>query len=92
MVFSYLQDKEAITLLFSDIAEKIANRPGGYTRILKTGFRLGDNAEMCIIEMVDYNANLLKEGQKGAKAEGGGKKRRTRRGTGKGKTETAAKA
>lgn len=60
-VFSYLQNKEAVTELFRDISVKIADRPGGYTRILRTGFRLGDNAEMCIIELVDYNENMLKE-------------------------------
>ncbi len=60
-VFSYLQNKEAITELFQNISQKIANRPGGYTRILRTGFRQGDNAEMCIIELVDYNENMLKE-------------------------------
>ena len=54
-VFSYLQNKMAVTELFQNIAEKIANRPGGYTRILRTGFRAGDAAEMCIIELVDYN-------------------------------------
>ena len=54
-VFSYLKQKEAITELFGDVAAKVANREGGYTRILKTGNRLGDNAEMCIIELVDYN-------------------------------------
>lgn len=61
VVFSYLQNKEAVTELFQNVAQKIANRPGGYTRILRTGFRLGDNAEMCIIELVDYNENMLKE-------------------------------
>lgn len=61
LVFSLLQDKEVVTELFRDVAQKIANRPGGYTRILRTGFRLGDNAEMCIIELVDYNENMLKE-------------------------------
>lgn len=60
-VFSHLQNKEMVTELFQNIAVKIANRPGGYTRILRTGFRLGDNAEMCIIELVDYNENMLKE-------------------------------
>jgi large subunit ribosomal protein L17 len=60
-VFSYLQNKEAITELFQNISQKVADRPGGYTRILRTGFRLGDNAEMCIIELVDYNENMLKE-------------------------------
>ncbi len=59
VVFSYLQDKEAVTELFRDISVKVADRPGGYVRILKTGFRLGDNADMCIIELVDYNENLL---------------------------------
>lgn len=54
-VFSYLKQKEAVTELFGDVAAKVANREGGYTRILKTGNRLGDNAEMCIIELVDYN-------------------------------------
>ena len=54
-VFSYLKQKEAITELFGDVAAKVANREGGYTRIIKTGNRLGDNAEMCIIELVDYN-------------------------------------
>jgi large subunit ribosomal protein L17 len=59
VVFSYLQNKEAVTELFKEISVKIANRPGGYTRILKTGFRSGDNAETCIIELVDYNENML---------------------------------
>ncbi len=60
-VFSYLQNKEAVTELFREISQKIAERSGGYTRILKTGTRLGDNAEMCFIELVDYNENLLAE-------------------------------
>jgi len=55
VVFSYLQDKEAITELFSTVAEKIAGRPGGYTRIIKLGARTGDNAEMALIELVDFN-------------------------------------
>ena len=59
LVFSQLQNKEAVTELFREIAQKIADRPGGYTRILKTGNRLGDNADMCIIELVDYNENML---------------------------------
>lgn len=72
LVFSYLQSKEAVTELFREVAQKIADRPGGYTRILKTGNRLGDNAKTCFIELVDYNENMLKE--KGAKKQG-----RTRR-------------
>ena len=59
VVFSYLQDKDAVTELFREVSVKVADRPGGYVRILKTGFRLGDNADMCIIELVDYNENLL---------------------------------
>ncbi len=61
LVFAHLQNKEAIKELFGEIATKIANRPGGYTRILKTGNRLGDNAKTCFIELVDYNEAMLKE-------------------------------
>lgn len=61
VVFSYLQDKEAITTLFRDVAVKIADRPGGYTRIIKTGNRLGDAAEMCMMELVDFNDIMLSE-------------------------------
>ena len=61
VVFSNLKDKIAVTELFKEISVKIADRPGGYTRIIKTGNRLGDNAEMCFIELVDYNENMLKE-------------------------------
>jgi large subunit ribosomal protein L17 len=61
VVFSYLQDKNAVTELFKNISGKVADRPGGYTRIIKTGNRLGDNAAMCFIELVDYNENMLKE-------------------------------
>ena len=56
LVFAKLKQKTVVTELFQNVAEKIANRPGGYTRILKTGFRLGDGADMCIIEFVDFNA------------------------------------
>jgi len=77
MVFRYLRDKYAVTELFRDVAPKIADRPGGYTRILKTGNRLGDNAEMCLIELVDFNEALMAEPKTGAAAE---KKPRTRRG------------
>ncbi len=75
-VFSYLQSKEAVTELFREVAVKVADRPGGYTRILKTGNRLGDNAEMCYIELVDYNENLLAEKTPKAKStrRRGGKK------------------
>ena len=61
LVFSMLKQKDVVTELFTQVAEKIAQRPGGYTRILRTGYRLGDAAEMCIIELVDYNENMLKE-------------------------------
>lgn len=61
VVFSNLQDKYAVTELFKEISVKIADRLGGYTRIIKTGNRLGDNAEMCFIELVDYNENMAKE-------------------------------
>jgi len=81
-VFSYLGNKDAAKELFREVSQKIADRPGGYTRILKTGTRLGDQAEMCIIELVDYNEVMT--GEKEAKA---AKKGRSRRGSGK-KTET----
>lgn len=61
VVFSNLQDKFAVTELFKEISVKIADRPGGYTRIIKIGNRLGDNAEMCFIELVDYDDNMAKE-------------------------------
>ena len=59
VVFSYLENKEAITELFRNVIVKVGDRPGGYTRILRTGNRLGDNAEMCMMELVDYNENML---------------------------------
>ena len=73
-VFSYLQSKEAVTELFREISKKVMDRPGGYTRILKTGNRFGDNAEMCLIELVDYNEAMLS-----VKEEGKGKSTRRRR-------------
>ncbi len=81
VVFSYLRNKYAVSELFREVSPKIAERPGGYTRILKTGSRLGDNAELCIIELVDYNENLLT-----AKEDKKTKRSRTRRG-GKGGSE-----
>src|SRR6187431_2007159 len=66
VVFSYLQDKEAITELFSTIAEKVAGRPGGYTRIIKLGARTGDNAEIAMIELVDFNEVYGKGTEKSA--------------------------
>lgn len=71
IVFSYLQNKEAVKELFGVISEKVADRPGGYLRILKTGHRLGDNAEMAMIEFVDFNESALEAGKE--------KKTRTRR-------------
>ncbi|MEN8119111.1 MAG: 50S ribosomal protein L17 [Bacteroidota bacterium] len=76
VVFSYLKDKFAVTELFREISGKVSSRKGGYTRILKTGNRLGDNADMCIIELVDYNENMLAK-KEDAKAK---TTRRSRRG------------
>ena len=64
IVFSYLQNKEVVSELFRDVAPKIAERNGGYTRIIRTGYRLGDNAEMCLIELVDFNELYLNDGSK----------------------------
>lgn len=74
-VFSHLQDKEAVKELFGTVAEKISERPGGYTRIIKTGIRLGDNADMCMMELVDFNELLLQDATSKAKTT-----RRSRRG------------
>lgn len=87
VVFSYLQNKEAVKELFSTVGEKIAERPGGYTRIIKIGARPGDNAEMAMIELVDFNEVY------GVKADTGkAKTRRSRRGSGKGAAPVAAAA
>lgn len=76
VVFSYLNNKEAVTELFRDVAPKIADRPGGYLRILKTGRRIGDSAEMCMVELVDFNELLLDAGKaKAKKSRRGGKKK-----------------
>lgn len=88
VVFSHLQNKEAVSELFRDVAARVADRPGGYTRILRTGNRLGDNAEMCIIELVDYNEAMLKTGEEAAKP----KRRRSRRGGSKTETPAAGTA
>ena len=67
VVFSYLKNKEAVTELFRTVAPKVADRPGGYTRVLKTGFRLGDGADMALIELVDFNEAALASAKKSAK-------------------------
>lgn len=86
VVFSYLANKYAVTELFREVAPKVADRPGGYTRIIKTGNRLGDNAEMCLIELVDFNEIYNN---------GGGEKKKSRRsrrgGSGSKATKPAAK-
>lgn len=88
IVFSYLQNKEAVSELFREISQKVAGRPGGYTRILKLGNRLGDAAEMCYIELVDYNENMLSA--KGAAADD--KKKTTRRSRSRKNEESAVAA
>lgn len=85
IVFSYLQSKDSIKTLFGEVVEKVATRPGGYTRIIKTGNRLGDNAEMCIIELVDFNELMLKDAKPAKKTT-----RRSRRGSGTTATETVS--
>jgi large subunit ribosomal protein L17 len=86
-VFAYLQNKESIKTLFGEVAEKVANRPGGYTRILKLNNRPGDNASMCIIELVDYNETMLN-----AKGAAKTRTRRSRRGGGSKAADAGAPA
>ncbi|MDE6541926.1 MAG: 50S ribosomal protein L17 [Muribaculaceae bacterium] len=86
MVFSHLNNKEAVKELFQEVGPKIATRPGGFTRILKTGNRLGDNAKMCFIELVDYNEAMLKD------SAAAGKAKKTRRSRGKKAEAPAAEA
>lgn len=77
VVFSYLRNKNSVTELFREVAAKVGDRPGGYTRIIKTGTRLGDNAEMCMIELVDFNeiyTNAKEEAKKSRRRRGGSKK------------------
>ena len=87
-VFSYLQNKDAVGILFREVAEKVANRPGGYTRIIKMENRLGDNAEVAMIELVDYNTVYTKDGTAAVAK----KSTRRRGGAGKGKAAEAAPA
>jgi len=85
VVFGYLKNKDGVRELFSTVAEKVAERPGGYTRILKTHNRLGDNAEMCMMELVDFN-DLMLEAKESSSSAASSTKKRTRRG----KSKTAA--
>ena len=86
VVFAQLQNKYAVTELFREVSQKVANRPGGYTRIIKLGLRAGDNADMCMMELVDYN-DIYTNGKKAAKAT-----KTTRRGGKKKAAEAAPKA
>lgn len=93
VVFAYLSNKEAVTELFSTIATKIGDRPGGYTRVIRTGFRKGDGAEMAMIELVDFNelyTNLKKRRSQSGSTTGKPVTKRTRRGKGKSTAAVAA--
>ena len=87
-VFSYLENKESLKELFGTVAEKIANRPGGYTRIFKMGNRLGDNADICIIELVDFNETMMADAGTTSAAKG----KTRRRSAGKKKSDATATA
>ena len=89
IVFSLLQDKYAVKELFTEISSKVMDRPGGYTRIIKTGLREGDNAAMCFIELVDYNENMLKTSKTRKQAT---KTRRSRKKSADANVETAESA
>lgn len=92
VAFSYLKDKAAVAELFREISPKIAERPGGYTRILKTGNRIGDNAEMCILELVDFNV-LMAGGGEAGKAKAARRRRSPKKkGEAAAKTPAAEKA
>ncbi len=88
VVFSYLQNKDAIKELFGPIAAKIGDRPGGYTRVIRTGFRKGDAAEMAMIELVDFNPDYVNE--KSTRQSSTGKRKRSRRGRSKSKSAATA--
>jgi len=91
VVFAYLDHKEAVAELFATVAPKVVNRPGGYTRVIRTGFRKGDGAEMALIELVDFNELYTNPKRKRSeKAVAATKARRTRRGGGKVKAAAAA--
>ena len=74
VVFRYLQDKYVVTELFGEVSQKVANRPGGYTRIIKTGYRANDNAAMCFIELVDFDENMAKTEKKAKRTRRSSKK------------------
>jgi large subunit ribosomal protein L17 len=90
VVFGYLKDKEAVSELFREVSPKIADRPGGYTRILKTGNRIGDNAEMCILELVDFN-EAMKGGETAAKPKAARRRRTTKKSAGEAGSAKAVK-
>ena len=92
IIFSYLQNKESLKELFDQVSGKIADRPGGYTRILKTGNRLGDNADMCIIELVDYNEAMLGASTKTAETKSRTRRSGRKKGGSEGVTSSAAPA